>query len=108
MWVGGDVDDYIFYDRAAPVIRRNLIIGHEYGHIVFDADTPGAGSPHPVTVCQRTVYDNLLEQRAEVFGTVVLQRVDLAVLPQPPADLQLPSGVLAALEGRAGRWNRQD
>jgi hypothetical protein len=69
LWVMGDNADYVFVDDGAPPLRRTQIIGHEFGHILFDA--PAAGG------CARSGYDELIEQRCEWFGTVVLQRVRL-------------------------------
>jgi hypothetical protein len=91
MWVIGDTDDYVFFDESAPPLRRLQIIGHELGHIVFqdkgrpvqDESLPGlppAERAHNVNMrtlsaCTRTAYDDLVEQRCEWFGTVVVQRV---------------------------------
>jgi hypothetical protein len=91
MWVMGETDDYIFFDRSAPPLRRAQIIGHEFGHIVFDDE---GGPVHPealaavllpdrqhtantrtLSACNRTAYDDLVEQRCEWFGTVVVQRI---------------------------------
>jgi hypothetical protein len=96
IWVAGGLDDYVFYDEAAPPMRRQQIIGHEFGHIVFDDE----GAPiHPdqlaallpaehlpehgasvnaraLAACTRTAYDEMVEQRCEWFGTVVVQRLN--------------------------------
>jgi hypothetical protein len=96
MWVTGANADYVFFDEAAPSLRRLQIIGHEFGHILFDDE---GGPVHPeqlaallppddlpegtvnantrtLTACTRTAYDDLIEQRCEWFGTVVVQRID--------------------------------
>jgi hypothetical protein len=93
MWIAGGTDDYIFYDRSAPPLRRLQIIGHEFGHVLFDDEggpmrpEHAAALPLPeavadrtvnarmLTACTRTAYDDLIEQRCEWFGTVVVQRV---------------------------------
>ncbi len=103
MWVMGETDDYVFFDDAAPPLRRLQIIGHEFGHIVFDDE---GGPVHPqqlgillephdtpdrtvnvntrmLTACTRTAYDDLIEQRCEWFGTVVVQRVGRSAPPHP-------------------------
>jgi len=95
MWVTGRTDDYIFFDEAARPLRRLQIIGHEFGHIIFDDegvpvqpeqlatllppdDLPEAtvsANARTLTACTRTAYDDLIEQRCEWFGTVVVQRL---------------------------------
>lgn len=90
MWVKGEADDYVFYDQAAPSLRRLQIIGHELGHILFDdegqplstEDRPEVLSSGALQACARTAYDNVIEQRCEWFGTLVLQRLD-ASAPAP-------------------------
>jgi len=95
MWVAGERDDYVFFDRAAPPLRRQQIIGHEFGHIVFDDEGGPIAAEHlaallppehtpaqqatvnarALTACTRTAYDDMVEQRCEWFGTVVVQRL---------------------------------
>src|SRR5262249_42793144 len=95
----GRTDDYVFYDQVAPPVRKLQIIGHEFGHIVFNDEGGTAqlaefaeladpllpeGVPDAMTdvgalalsACTRTVYDDMIEQRCEWFGTVVVQRID--------------------------------
>jgi hypothetical protein len=86
MWVAGETDDYIFFDGAAPTLRKLQIIGHEFGHIIFD-DTPApveGVQTRTLSACTRTLYDDMVEQRCEWFGTVVVQRTipDPAGLPR--------------------------
>ncbi len=96
IWVAGGRDDYVFYDAGAPPVRREQIIGHEFGHIVFDdagaliqpdqlaALLPPGQVPAPdatvnaraLAACTRTAYDEMVEQRCEWFGTVVVHRLD--------------------------------
>jgi hypothetical protein len=110
MWVMGESDDYVFFDQAAPPMRKLQIIGHEFGHIAFNdeggparleelagqlmpGDASGVADPDARTLsaCTRTVYDDMIEQRCEWFGTVVVQRLNLSVppvlpAPRPPSD----------------------
>jgi hypothetical protein len=60
--------DYVFYDDTADPVRRHQIIGHEFGHLLFD-DQPGTG------LWRRSSYEVAAERRAEVFGTVALQHL---------------------------------
>jgi hypothetical protein len=96
MWVMGRTDDYVFFDQVAPPVRKLQIIGHEFGHIIFNDEGSASqladltdpllpkGVPDAVTdvgalalsACTRTVYDDMIEQRCEWFGTVVVQRID--------------------------------
>jgi hypothetical protein len=96
MWVAGERDDYVFYDETAPPLRRQQIIGHEFGHIVYDDQggsirpdqlaallppehvpaQPGAVNARTLAACTRTAYDDMVEQRCEWFGTVVVQRIN--------------------------------
>src|SRR4051794_21242630 len=36
MWIPTGMADYIFFDQQATPSRREAIIGHELGHLVFD------------------------------------------------------------------------
>jgi hypothetical protein len=86
--------DYIFYDQAADPVRRHQIIGHEFGHLLFDDQSEG-GPWH------RNYYEATAERRAEVFGTVALQH--MAEWSAPRTDRFEPSileRVTAALAGR--------
>jgi len=77
LWVMGETDDYVFYEQAAPPLRKLQIIGHEFGHIVFDDEgTPLSGRGRTLSACTRTVYDDMVEQRCEWFGSVMVQRID--------------------------------
>ena len=88
----GDRADYVFYDAAADPVRRHQIIGHEFGHLLFD-DDPGAS--------ERSYYHAAAERRAEIFGTVALQRMaDWAVRPGDPAEPSTLERIGVALAGR--------
>jgi hypothetical protein len=96
LWIAGEHADYVFFDRAAGQIRQHQIVGHEFGHMLFDDDTvpahppelaamigPGP-PPETVRMLQRRIgYTDLVERRAEVFGTVAIQHIDLWA---PPPD----------------------
>jgi Zn-dependent peptidase ImmA (M78 family) len=91
-----DHADYVFYDDTADPVRRHQIIGHEFGHLLFD-DRPAGAS------WQRSHYEVAAERRAEVFGTVALQH--MAEWSVPHADQFEPSTlerIAAALSGRRG------
>jgi hypothetical protein len=80
--------EYVFYPAGATTVTQIVIIGHELGHIAFD-DTATRGDlvqliatlmPHvdPSVIlgpAARSGYDVAVERRAEVFGTVVAERV---------------------------------
>jgi hypothetical protein len=119
LWVAGEFDDYVFYSASASQVRKRLIISHEYGHMIFDdASTPTeleqvAAILMPevdpsVTeiLLARSTYDEPIEQRAEVFGTVVIQRAeswsDIPV--SKPADPEVSARLVATLEGRHRTW----
>ncbi|MFG2039949.1 ImmA/IrrE family metallo-endopeptidase [Dactylosporangium sp. NPDC048998] len=75
LWVMGETADYVFVDESAPPLRRTQIIGHEFGHMLFDdRGDPLPGEP-ALHACARSGYDEMIEQRCEWFGTVVLQRL---------------------------------
>jgi hypothetical protein len=86
--------DYVFYDDASDPVRRHQIIGHEFGHLLFD-DQPGPGT------WQRSSYEVAAERRAEVFGTVALRHMEHW---SPPPANQFEQSTLerisAALAGR--------
>jgi hypothetical protein len=86
--------DYVFYDNAADPVRRNQIIGHEFGHLLFD-DCPGAGP------WLRSYYEVAAERRAEVFGTVALQHMaEWSVPDGNQFDPSVLERITAALAGR--------
>jgi hypothetical protein len=94
LWIAGEHADYVFFDRAAGPIRQYQIIGHELGHMLFDDDAVPACpaelaaviAPQPAVelvhvLGQRTGYTDPVERRAEAFGTVAIQRMDLWTAP---------------------------
>jgi hypothetical protein len=87
LWVSGEHADYVFYDGSAAPVRQHQIIGHELGHVLFDDALPGGGldelagallpdvDTSRLSSRSRTSYELPAERRAEVFGTVVVQRL---------------------------------
>jgi hypothetical protein len=117
LWVAGDHADYVFYDRATGAVRQHQIIGHEFGHLLYD-DGIGAGvdevaamllpdvSPAVVTTLrQRSGYGSSAERRAEVFGTVALSRMAgwAALATDDAIDPAVLARLVATLEGGEGR-----
>jgi hypothetical protein len=114
VWVAGRNADYVFFDRAGGPLRQHQIIGHEFGHMLFDDEAAAADPdeivamllprPDEVTVAsvrRRTGYVDAAERRAEVFGTVVTRRADpwSAPAPVPLADPEILARLVATLEG---------
>lgn len=103
LWVAGEHADYIFYAANATPVRQRLIIGHEYGHALFDVPPPSeldrTAAPAPLA---RSSYDVPQERRAEFFGSLAVQRAeswsDLPVTA--PVDVALADRLAATLEGR--------
>ncbi len=98
LWIAGERADYVFFDRTAGAIRQHQIIGHEFGHMLFDDETvparpaelaalirPGCAPELAVRVQARTSYRDPVERRAEIFGTVAVQRMDLWLLAREPS-----------------------
>lgn len=87
LWIAGRDADYVFFPAAASPVRRHVIVGHEYGHMLFDdpAGTSLAATDDPVRLDpanlaaaadkSRSSYEELPERRAEIFGTLVAQRI---------------------------------
>lgn len=119
MWVAGELADYVFYAANASQVRQRLIISHEYGHMIFDAAAapadleqvaamlmPDVDRSVPQAMLARRAYDEPIEQRAEMFGTIVVQRAeswsDMPV--SAPADPTVYARLIATMEGRPGAW----
>lgn len=115
LWISGQHADYVFYAEDATPVRKKLIIGHEYGHMIFDDPSPPADVDQiaamlmpdvdqsvPVSIMARSTYDEPTEHRAEVFGTVVAQRADswTNLTVPTPADPEVTARLIATLEGR--------
>ncbi|MFB9362252.1 hypothetical protein [Actinoplanes nipponensis] len=86
LWVAGRDADYVFFPAAASPVRRHVIVGHEYGHMLFDDPAPPLPAPADPTAMDpaelsaaarqaRSSYEELPERRAEIFGTLVAQRI---------------------------------
>ncbi|GAA1801887.1 hypothetical protein GCM10009682_24710 [Luedemannella flava] len=113
LWVAGRHADYIFYPATASVVRRHVIVGHEYGHMLFDDASPAARGdparmdPAALSAAARLAgnsYDQLPERRAEIFGTLVAQRItDLSWSVRPAAD-----GDVAAVQRLTGLLEQRE
>jgi hypothetical protein len=115
LWVAGQDADYVFFPAAASPVRRHVIVGHEYGHMLFDDAArpfPGPGDParmDPAALSAaaqqaRSSYEALPERRAEIFGTLVAQRItDWSWPPSPGTD-----GDEAALQRLTGLLESTD
>ncbi|WP_377884797.1 hypothetical protein [Actinoplanes digitatis] len=86
LWVAGRDADYVFFPAGASPVRRHVIVGHEYGHMLFDdvahpalaPDDPVGMDPAALSAAARRArssYEELPERRAEIFGTLVAQRI---------------------------------
>lgn len=119
LWIAGEHADYVFYAADAGQVRQRLIIGHEYGHMLFDDGStaghrmdlapllrPEAGPAKLEFVLARRGYDQPVERRAELFGTLAVQRVESwSDLPlSGPADPAVSARLVATLEGRPAPW----
>ncbi|MEH0822717.1 MULTISPECIES: hypothetical protein [unclassified Micromonospora] len=108
LWVAGEHADYIFYAANATPVRQRLIIGHEYGHALFDDVSPpseldrAAAALAAPTPLARSSYDVPQERRAEFFGSLAVQRAESwSELPvTAPVDVALADRLAATLEGR--------
>lgn len=115
LWVAGRDADYVFFPASASPVRRHVIVGHEYGHMLFDdvadpaltPDDPARMDPAALAAAAhraRSSYEELPERRAEIFGTLVAQRItDWSWPPARAADgddaaLQRLTGLLESTD----------
>jgi hypothetical protein len=111
LWVAGEHGDYVFYDRAAGPVRQHQIIGHELGHMLFDDQatpaeldelaamlTPDVNPVLVTNLQRRSHYHAFTERRAEVFGTVVLDRME----SWSPLPVAVDAALLARLVATLG------
>lgn len=118
LWIAGDHADYVFFDSSAGPIRQCQIIAHELGHILFDDDTAATDvrellamlSPemdHSTVrkIQQRNGYAEPAELRAELFGTVTVQRTQTwsSLSWSRSATPEQLARLIETLEGSAGR-----
>ena len=89
MWIPTVVADYVFFDREATPSRREAIIGHELGHLVFDHaarledasdDLLEALAPsispelaRRILARGRSTYGDAEESLAETFATALIR-----------------------------------
>jgi hypothetical protein len=118
LWVAGERADYVFYDCSVGLVRQHQIIAHEFGHMLFDdnatvADTaellamlaPDLSRQTVQNLQQRTGYTRLVERRAEMFGTVAVQRTQTwsSLSRSRPVDAGQLARLIETLEGGAPR-----
>jgi hypothetical protein len=118
LWVALPEVHLFFYERDTTPLHKALILGHEAGHAVFDDDAAdvlddeelaGLLGLNPVMVRRvlgRTSYDDEVEQRAEVFGRLVVERAarDAPATPRPATqELEIVGRLESALEARRKR-----
>ncbi|MFI9560321.1 hypothetical protein [Nonomuraea endophytica] len=118
LWVAGEHADYVFFDSSIGPVRQYQIIAHELGHMLFDDDTAAADTRELLAMLspemdhstvrkiqQRTTYAELAELRAELFGTVAVQRTQTwsSLSQSRPAAPEQLARLIETLEGRAPR-----
>jgi hypothetical protein len=103
MWIPTRVADYLFYERHATPSRREAIIGHELGHLVFDHAARLQDAPDDLLVAlapsvppdlarrvlsrARTTYADDEESLAETFGTALVRAGHNARTGAPDTEL---------------------
>ncbi|GAA4964455.1 hypothetical protein [Kineococcus glutinatus] len=88
VWISTTTADYVFVDESTAGVHRQHILAHELAHVVFDHGGPGVLADDLITrllpdldrstvdrVLQRGSYSTREEQEAEVFASMVLQRM---------------------------------
>jgi hypothetical protein len=113
LWVATDTTDYFLYELATTQLHKELIVGHEAGHLVFGhhsddvmdeelARLLGLNVELVRRVLGRRSHSTEQEWVAEVFGTVVVERAvrrPVSRQAQDPADAAVLRRVEAALTG---------
>jgi hypothetical protein len=119
LWIAGGSADYVFFDSATSPVHQQALIGHEFGHMLFDDDSTAADVEEVARMLMpdldtrfvsrllaRTTYEQHRERRAEMFASVVVQRLgSWSEVPLPrTADPLVLARLIAALEapGRDG------
>ena len=118
LWIAGFHADYVFYDAATSPVHQLALIGHEFGHMLFDDVASSALARELAAMLMpdldlrlvsrllaRSTYEQHQERRAEVFASVVVQRLGgWSDPPVPPsADPVVLARLAAALEA-PGRY----
>jgi hypothetical protein len=114
LWVALPEAHLFFYERVTSPLHQEQIVCHEAGHAVFEDDAAnvldeeelaGLLGLDPVMVRRvlgRTSYDDEVEQRAEVFGTMIVEQAVHAPAAPPSTDaaaVEVLHRVQAALTG---------
>ncbi|GAA0936459.1 ImmA/IrrE family metallo-endopeptidase [Nonomuraea longicatena] len=118
LWVAGQHADYVFFDNSIGPVRQYQIIAHELGHMLFDDDTAASDARELLAMLspeldhstvrkiqQRNSYAEPAELRAELFGTVAVQRTQTwsALSWSRPAAPEQLARLIETLEGGAPR-----
>ncbi|NAZ85847.1 ImmA/IrrE family metallo-endopeptidase [Kineococcus indalonis] len=87
-WVSTAAADYVFVDESTSGVHRRHILAHELAHVVFDHGGPDVLADDVAArllpdvdrstierVLQRSSYSTEEEREAEVFASMVLQRM---------------------------------
>jgi hypothetical protein len=113
LWIASGIADHVFYDSATSPLHQQALIGHEFGHMLFDDDATSADLQELAAMLMpdldlrlvtqllaRTTYEKHREWRAEVFASVVVQRLgSWSDVPLPcAADPLVLARLVAALE----------
>jgi hypothetical protein len=120
MWLSMPTADYVFFEANTSGWHRDHIILHELGHLVndhqasdvIDEDTirellPHLNSAMVQRVLGRMSYSAVEEQEAEVFASVVRERVGVSAPVLPAAADPGISGVLGRLHSTLGGLGRR-
>ena len=93
LWIRGERDDYIVYERTTTPLHQTHIALHEIGHLLCEHDSPAAGvhidrlfpNLDPALVrraLSRAGYSTEDETEAELLASLILRRAHLK--PGPP------------------------
>ncbi len=119
LWISGRHADYVFYDAATSPVHQLALVGHEFGHMLFDDAATSAQARELAALLMpdldlqlvsrlmaRSSYEQYRERRAEVFASVVVQR--LRGWSDAPLPATADPGVLARLVAALGPPGRDD
>ncbi|MFK4227084.1 ImmA/IrrE family metallo-endopeptidase [Streptomyces sp. NPDC019890] len=88
LWISTSATDYIFFEERTSPFHQEHIIAHELGHLLCDHGKPAAQNANALhgmlsaldpqmigRVLHRKHYAQAEEQEAEIFASLILQRV---------------------------------